>query len=246
VPEFGQQIPPPDCDGAGTGQQLSWRHYWDCDALCYPDRSGDLRSVTTASDFYSARQWHSTAMYCEYIQPVGMEHEMLLCLPAGHMRTVRLILWRGPGPGFSERDRALLTLLCPHLHQAYLDAERHRNPTPQLTPGSGNCCTRSPPGTPTPRSPAARRVGRNRAHPPAKHLRQATGLQPHRRRHPRLLKPGSTLIRHFRGQQPVMATPLGSLADRGFGATAGSLGARDCPDDERAGRPPGRSGGCTP
>jgi DNA-binding NarL/FixJ family response regulator len=63
-----------------------------------------------------------------------MEHEMLLCLPAGHMRTVQLVLWRGPGPDFSERDRALLTLLRPHLHQAYLDAERHRHPTPQLTP----------------------------------------------------------------------------------------------------------------
>jgi DNA-binding NarL/FixJ family response regulator len=31
-----------------------------------------------------------------------------------------------PGPDFSERDRALLALLRPHLHQAYLDAECHR------------------------------------------------------------------------------------------------------------------------
>jgi DNA-binding NarL/FixJ family response regulator len=33
-----------------------------------------------------------------------------------------------------ERDRALLTLLRPHLHQAYLEAERHRHPIPRLTP----------------------------------------------------------------------------------------------------------------
>jgi DNA-binding CsgD family transcriptional regulator len=124
--EFGQQIPPPDCVGGAGRQGFYWRHYWDC--------SGDLRSVTMVSDFYSARQWHSTAMYCDYIRPVGMEHEILLCLPAGHMRTVQLTLWRGPGPDFSERDRALLALLRPHLHQAYLDAERHRHPTPQLTP----------------------------------------------------------------------------------------------------------------
>jgi hypothetical protein len=38
-----------------------------------------------------------------------------------------------PGPDFSERDRALLTLLRPHLHQAYLDAESRRAGTPQLT-----------------------------------------------------------------------------------------------------------------
>ena len=52
----------------------------------------------------------------------------------GPGRTARLIFVRGPGPDFSERDRALLVLLRPHLHQAYLDAERRRHPIPQLTP----------------------------------------------------------------------------------------------------------------
>jgi DNA-binding CsgD family transcriptional regulator len=110
-----------------------WELYWD--SICaYPDRTGDVRSVTTVSDFYSVRQWHSTAMYSEMFRPYGVEHELLLCLPAGHLRTVRLLLCRGPGPDFSERDRALLALLRPHLHQAYLDAEHRRRPAPQLTP----------------------------------------------------------------------------------------------------------------
>jgi DNA-binding NarL/FixJ family response regulator len=47
---------------------------------------------------------------------------------------VGLDLIRGPGPDFSERDRAVLTLLAPHLGQAYLDAERRRHPVPRLTP----------------------------------------------------------------------------------------------------------------
>ena len=47
---------------------------------------------------------------------------------------MRLFFFRGPGLDFSERDRALLTLLRPHLHRAYLDAERRRHPVPQLTP----------------------------------------------------------------------------------------------------------------
>jgi len=46
---------------------------------------------------------------------------------------MRLFLFRGPGPDFSDRDRAVLTLLRPHLHQAYLDAERRRHPVPRLT-----------------------------------------------------------------------------------------------------------------
>ena len=47
---------------------------------------------------------------------------------------MRLFFFRGPGADLSERDRALLVLLRPHLHQAYLDAERRRHPIPQLTP----------------------------------------------------------------------------------------------------------------
>jgi hypothetical protein len=99
-----------------------------------------VRSVTTVSDFYSVRQWHSTAMHAEMFRPGGIEHELLLCLPAGHQRTVRLLLCRGPGPDFSERDRALLALLRPHIHQAYLDAEHRRRPAPSSPPGIGNYC----------------------------------------------------------------------------------------------------------
>jgi DNA-binding CsgD family transcriptional regulator len=132
---FAQDLPA-DSDIAGDDpddEQLYWELYWD--SVCsYPDRTGDVRSVIRVSDFYSVRQWHSTAMYAEMFRPCSLEHELLLCLPAGPLRTVRPLLGRGPGPDFSERDRALLTLLRPHLHQAYLDAERRRRPAPQLTP----------------------------------------------------------------------------------------------------------------
>jgi len=117
-----------------------WVSHWDCQACSYPERTGDLRSVVKPSDFYSARQWHSTGVYSDIFRPQGYEHNLQLCLPdasglsAGPERTVRLYMFRGPGPEFSERDRAVLTLLRPHLHQAYLDAERRRHPVPRLTP----------------------------------------------------------------------------------------------------------------
>ncbi len=119
---------------------LHWRHYWDCQPCSYPDRTGDLRSVIKIADFYSARQWHSTGMYCDLYRPRGVEHELMLTLPAGPARlpgpgrTLRLFLFRESGSDFCEADRALLTLLRPHLHQAYLDAERRRHPAPELTP----------------------------------------------------------------------------------------------------------------
>ena len=52
-------------------------------------------------------------------------------LTASPGRTVRLFIGRGSGPDFTERDRALLTLLRPHLHQSYLDVERRRHPVPR-------------------------------------------------------------------------------------------------------------------
>ena len=110
----------------------------DCEPCSYPDRSGDLRSIVTIADFELG-----PAVAChrhdDLYRPAGIEHYIRLCLPEasgqtpGPGRTVRLTLSRGPGPDFSERDCASLTLLRPHLHRAYLDAERRRRGTPELT-----------------------------------------------------------------------------------------------------------------
>jgi len=119
---------------------VHWEHYWHCQPCSYPDRTGDLRSIVKIADFYSARQWHSIGSRCGIYRPLGFEHNLMLTLPTtpallpGPARTMRLFFFRGPGSDFSERDRALLTLLRPHLHQAYLDAERRRHPGRQLTP----------------------------------------------------------------------------------------------------------------
>ena len=134
---FGQTVPA-EADDPGFDVSSFWGHYWSS-PCSYPERTGDVRSLVRISDFYSARQWHSTGAYQDCCKPYGNEHELMLCLPAGPgpatgpMRTLRLVFIRGPGPDFSGRDRDLLTVLRPHLHQAYSDAERRRHPTPQLT-----------------------------------------------------------------------------------------------------------------
>ena len=141
---FGQEdpfkVPFTDTPGWEDFDRTYWKHYWDSRFCSYPSRTGDLRSITKATDFYSTRQRHSTAMYTDYERPLGLEHHLMLCLPepppqtAGSRRHVRLYLSRGPGLDFSERDRAVLTLLRPHLYQAFLAAEQRRNPVPRLTP----------------------------------------------------------------------------------------------------------------
>lgn len=110
-----------------------WPNYWDS-PCSYPDRSGDLPSVTMISDFCTLRQWHATGMYNEYLGLIDVEHEIMVCFPAGAGRSLRILFARGRGPDFDERDRAILTLLRPHLHAAYLTAERQRLGVSPLTP----------------------------------------------------------------------------------------------------------------
>jgi DNA-binding CsgD family transcriptional regulator len=145
---FAQQVPEDDGDPDSAYDQecgvfpefpTFWEHFWECKPCSYPDRTGDLRSIVQETDFYSVREYHSTGMYCDVMRPQGFEHQIALFLPepsgpnAVVGRTARLFFLRGPGPAFSERDRSLLTLLRPHMQEAFLDAERRRNPVPDLT-----------------------------------------------------------------------------------------------------------------
>ena len=118
-----------------------WDNFWGCASCSYPARTGDMRSVTTISDFYSVRQWHSTGHYGENVGPAGLEHKVQVCFPASPLQrergpggSIQLAVWRGRGRDFSSRDRWLLELLRPHLYEAYLEAERRRAGTPRLTP----------------------------------------------------------------------------------------------------------------
>lgn len=121
-------------------EKAFWLHFWDSKLCSYPDRTGDLRSVLKNADFESDRQFRSTAMYADVWRPLATRFMLQLCLPEapgpsrGPGRTVHLCFFRSSGPDFSERDRAMLVLLRPHLHQAYLDTERSRHPIPGLTP----------------------------------------------------------------------------------------------------------------
>ncbi len=164
------KVPFTDTPGLEDFDRTYWKHYWDSRFCSYPSRTGDLGSIIKATDFYSTRQWHSTAMYTDYERPLGLEHDLMLCLPeaspqtAGPGRHVRLYLSRGPGLDFSERDRAVLTLLRPHLYQAYLDAEQRRHPVPRLTPPAMGAC-----------ASAGRRADQRPDRPPPWHFRGDRG-----------------------------------------------------------------------
>ena len=152
---FGQAVPDVDPDGGAP----FWEHYWDDLPCSYADLTGDVRRVTTISDFYSARQWHSSGMYCDCFPEV--DHSIMVCLPAdprwtaGPGRTLRLIFLRGPGP-ISPTATATCSPCCARTCTRPTSTPNAAATRPRGSPpGSENCCTWSPPGTPTPRSPAA-------------------------------------------------------------------------------------------
>ena len=130
---FSQQTSPDEAD-----EEAYFQHRQDCPPVCYAERGGDLRRVIKYSDFYSPRQWRNSGIYRDYYRVAGVEHALVLFFPVPGWSprdgTLRLAFFRASGPDFSERERGLLALLRPHLHEAYLDAERRRRRTPQLTP----------------------------------------------------------------------------------------------------------------
>jgi DNA-binding CsgD family transcriptional regulator len=114
--------------------ELFWQHYQAFEACSYPDRTGDTNSVTKISDFYSQREYHQTGMYNDYSRLFGVEHEIMVTLPLGHQRSVRVLFARGDGSDFTERDRAVLTLLRPHLDEILRRSDAARRGAPDLTP----------------------------------------------------------------------------------------------------------------
>jgi DNA-binding CsgD family transcriptional regulator len=121
-------------EGEFEGLDEAYRtHYWTS-TCSYPDRTRDTVSVWRTSDHVTEVERRSSGMYADYDRRLGVEHELMVALDAGGpMRTLRILFVRGKGSDFSERDLAVLTLLRPHLQDAYVNAERARQGALPLT-----------------------------------------------------------------------------------------------------------------
>ncbi len=93
----------------------------------------EVASVTKPTDFMAERQWRSLPLYVDcFREGPKTSHELMMCLPDGPGRQVRLLLWRHSGRDFTERERFDLQLLLPHVDAAYRGGERRRS-TSRLT-----------------------------------------------------------------------------------------------------------------
>jgi len=70
------------------------------------------------SDFVRIRQWRQGTLFNDFYRPLGMTHELATQLSWGPAGSTCCVALHRSGRDFSERDRAALELLAPHLRAA--------------------------------------------------------------------------------------------------------------------------------
>lgn len=116
-------------DASGAYEDEADELYWTvgpCALTVYRTRTGDLSSARL-SDVVSWRAYRETAVYREYFRPFGVDHMLDLALEASDGRQRSILYCRERGaPDFTERDRAVLELLRPHLRAREARADLRR------------------------------------------------------------------------------------------------------------------------
>ena len=78
------------------------------------------------SDFLTTKELRQREIYWEYFHPWGVEYQISVGLDAPLSHTKVFVLDRMGGRDFTERDRAVLDLLRPHLASLYAAAQVRR------------------------------------------------------------------------------------------------------------------------
>jgi DNA-binding CsgD family transcriptional regulator len=78
-------------------------------------------SARRISDFWTREEFHASPIYRLLYQPMGIEFQMAVALPASRPIHVGIVLNRHDSD-FSDRDRDVLNVLRPHLVQAWFSA----------------------------------------------------------------------------------------------------------------------------
>jgi DNA-binding CsgD family transcriptional regulator len=103
--------------------------YWDTVAylhpICAPPNMGN-HGAEKLSDYVSLRELRSSHVYDIWFGPYGVERELSVGLPAPFWHTKVLMFDRGKGRDFTERDRAVLNRLRPHLAGLWQAARTRR------------------------------------------------------------------------------------------------------------------------
>ena len=111
-------------DPDGSDIDTFWRIKDENPVCCYHARTLDF-SALKLSDFLSRRQLHRNKYYVAFMRPFGVEHQIVVGLPAT-LRHTKCFLLNSQSRDFDERDRAVMEVLRPHFPALYAAAAVRR------------------------------------------------------------------------------------------------------------------------
>jgi DNA-binding CsgD family transcriptional regulator len=111
-------------DGEGDSS-IFWSIVVDEHPVCVSHQLGELQALKL-SDFVTTRELHRLRVYDAWLEPLGVERELNVPLPSPLWHTKTFLFDRGAGRDFTERDRAVLDHLQPHLARVWQTGRTRR------------------------------------------------------------------------------------------------------------------------
>ena len=113
---------------------LFWQQFWGEHGCAGPVKTGDYSTVLHHAETMRSRAYASTPLGT-LIDEVGLKDEVLVPMTPLGGTDRRLLLWRTKDePDFSDREKAMLALIRPHLAELHTRRDRELRGEPNLTP----------------------------------------------------------------------------------------------------------------
>lgn len=113
---------------------LFWQQFWEDDGCAGPLTTGDYSTLLHHAERSRTRSYANTALGSLDAE-MGIKDEILVPMAPLAGKDRRLLLWRSTGrPDFSEREKAMLSLVRPHVAELHTRRDRELRGEPNLTP----------------------------------------------------------------------------------------------------------------
>jgi len=113
---------------------MFWQEFWNADGCARPLRTGDYATVLRHSDVWTERDYANTPLGSYFVNDLGIRHQMIVPMTPRDGTDRRLLLFRGEGPDFTERELLMLRLVRPHLAELHTRRDQEQRGVPNLTP----------------------------------------------------------------------------------------------------------------
>ena len=114
--------------------QVFWQEFWKNDGCAGPLATNDFTTVLRRSDLWTQRDYANTPLGWFFVKRLGFQRQVLVPMTPQGGTDRRLLLFRGAGPDFTERELMMLRLIRPHLAELHSRRDRELRGEPNLTP----------------------------------------------------------------------------------------------------------------